>query len=316
MAQKCLGIHIGEQRILCVEVAGSSNSLAVERIGSIPLPAGAVVEGFIESPNIIASLLEPVLEKMDISTHIASVNIPMSLCQIKSFPFEPGYDLISENQLTWEIGKHIGQPIDQFTVDKFSSGQELVVVASRKSQVEIRERVLLLAGLTPHSIYPDPIAIFNTLAVARGPKPQAKTIVLDAQTPHSTITFFVQGDFHFGGFFFTHPGLFESGDETKRDEWVEDALSAIMLAIDSYRFVNPAFVADELLFTGCNVPESVQSKVAQELGINLAKPSEVFQRRIKIKPKRSDFKPGELFVPIGLATSIFDGGKSDKVGKG
>ncbi|MCD6532424.1 pilus assembly protein PilM [bacterium] len=301
MAKKVLGIHIGEHRIICVEAKVGGNVVA-EKIGIVPLPELAVVNGIIAKPKEVLEVMEGLITRMEISTNNAIINIPPNLSLIKCIPYEENYLQLAEDQIKWELSHHFNEPLDDYLVSAFSLSMTTVLVGVREESVQMRVSVAEKMGLSVLATDPDPVALFNLFATFEGAKPKKNYIITHIEVPFSSVVFFSKGDFWYGGHLFTPPELFGLG-EGKRSwrEFGEDLTTMLKLSVEAYRIFNPLFEPETIYFTGRKLPEDTAQSVSSQIGASIGDISDRLRKKNKLKPKKGTIEPQEGVIALGLA---------------
>lgn len=152
-----LGIDISSTAVKLIELSRSGNRYQVEAYAVEPLPANAVVEKNIVDLDGVGQVLSRVVAKTRVGTRSAAVAVAGSAVITKTVEMDAGLsedDL--ETQLKVEADQYIPYPLEEVAIDFEVQGPvprnpervEVLLAACRKENVEAREAVLELAGLT------------------------------------------------------------------------------------------------------------------------------------------------------------------------
>ncbi|WP_278421517.1 pilus assembly protein PilM [Stutzerimonas kunmingensis] len=156
-ANTLLGIDISSTSVKLLELSRSGSRYRVEAYAVEPLPANAVVEKNIAELEGVGQALQRVVTKAKTGCKSAVVAVSGSAVITKIIEMDAGLsDEELENQLKIEADQYIPYPLEEVAIDFEVQGPaprspgraEVLLAACRKENVEIREAVLALAGLT------------------------------------------------------------------------------------------------------------------------------------------------------------------------
>lgn len=156
-ANTLLGIDISSTSVKLLELSRSGSRYRVEAYAVEPLPANAVVEKNIAELEGVGQALQRVVAKAKTGCKSAVVAVSGSAVITKIIEMDAGLsDEELENQLKIEADQYIPYPLEEVAIDFEVQGPaprspgraEVLLAACRKENVEIREAVLALAGLT------------------------------------------------------------------------------------------------------------------------------------------------------------------------
>ncbi|GAB3474533.1 pilus assembly protein PilM [Azotobacter salinestris] len=156
-AGSLLGIDISSTTVKLIELSRSGNRYRVEAYAVEPLPANAVVEKNIADLDGVGQTLSKVLAKAKTGTKNAAVAVAGSVVITKTVEMDAGLsEEEMETQLKLEADQYIPYPLEEVAIDFEVQGVlprspgrvEVLLAACRKENVEAREAVLALAGLT------------------------------------------------------------------------------------------------------------------------------------------------------------------------
>ncbi|MGY2288832.1 type IV pilus biogenesis protein PilM [Pseudomonas sp. SDO528_S397] len=152
-----IGVDINDTCIRLVELAGGANACAVRAWATQPLPAQAVVDGNLLDLDAVAQALGQALSQLRTSLRNAAVAVAGPSVITRLVELETGLDDDEMmRRIHLEADQYIPYPLDDMALDfqirgisAHDAGRvEVLVVACLKEQVEAREAVLALAGLT------------------------------------------------------------------------------------------------------------------------------------------------------------------------
>ncbi len=156
-ANSLLGIDISSTAVKLIELSRSGGRYRVEAYAVEPLPANAVVEKNIVDLDGVGQALSRVVAKARTGTRAAAVAVAGSAVITKTIEMDAGLSEDElETQLKIEADQYIPYPLEEVAIDFEVQGPvarnperaEVLLAACRKENVETREAVLGLAGLT------------------------------------------------------------------------------------------------------------------------------------------------------------------------
>ncbi|RKZ28001.1 hypothetical protein DRQ26_02030 [bacterium] len=301
MAKHILGIHISDNRIICVECKLGSG-ISANKIAKIDLRQGVVVNGTIADPTFLAESIVEMLAKMEVLSAKTIVNIPVNLAEVKCIPTEKEYLSITPDQIEWEMRHHLNESPEEFSFSAFSLPGSTILTAVRKQVIDSYSQVLEKAGLLVEAIDPEQIALFNLVSVAVGSKPKDSLAVVDIEIPFSQVIYFERGNFGCGGKLFTPPELFGLGEGKKTwREFGEDISATISMTLDAQKQLNPTAVPEKIVFCGRKIKEDIAATIAGKVGLQLIQYNDLTKKRVKVKAHRHGLEPAELSIALGLA---------------
>jgi len=172
-AQPLVGIDISSSSVKLVELrAGSKTAMRLERYAIEPIERGAMVEGVIEKPEVIADALVRALRKASFSAREAALALPSRAVITKRITLTAGLSEEDyEFQVESEASQYIPFPIDEVNLDfqilgpsaQTADEVEVLLAASRKEKVEERVMVAEMAGLKPVIMDVEPYAVRATV---------------------------------------------------------------------------------------------------------------------------------------------------------
>lgn len=154
-----LGIDMSPSSVKVVELAaGQKTALRLQRYAIEPIAQGAIVDGNIEQPEVVAESLNRALRKLGTRARDAALALPSSAVITKRISLPAGLtEEDYEFQVESEASQYIPFAIEEVNLDfqilgPASSGEdevEVLLAASRKEKVEDRVAVAEMCGLKP-----------------------------------------------------------------------------------------------------------------------------------------------------------------------
>jgi type IV pilus assembly protein PilM len=167
-SQPILGVDISASNVKLVElVPGGKTGMRLERYAIEPIERGAIVDGNVEKPEVVADALIRAIRRAGSKTRHAAMALPSSAVIAKriSLPagmLEDDYELQVEN----EASHYIPFSIEEVNLDfqilgaspKSEENVEVLLAASRKEKVEDHVAIAEMAGLSPRVVDVEPYA--------------------------------------------------------------------------------------------------------------------------------------------------------------
>lgn len=182
-----VGIDIGTTGIKSVEVVRRPDKqVELLSYGAVPLPAGAVIEKTIKDPAVVATAIPQLLQQTGVATKNAVMAIADSTVVTKVLQFEQGCNARELEQLIMmEAERHIPHPIEEIYFDfqvlgesaHSSETMSVLLVASRKQQIDLRCALLADSGLTLSAIDLDSRALARACNFTLPPRDQVVAIL-------------------------------------------------------------------------------------------------------------------------------------------
>lgn len=164
-----VGVDLSTSSVKIVELgAGAKTAMKLERYAIEPLERGAIVDGTIEKPEVVADALARALRRAKSKAREIAMALPSSAVITKKITLPAGLrEEDYEFQVESEASQYIPFPIDEVNIDfqimgpSASSEDEVDVLlaASRKERVDDFVAVAELAGVRPVVIDVEPYAI-------------------------------------------------------------------------------------------------------------------------------------------------------------
>ncbi|MEW6424249.1 MAG: type IV pilus assembly protein PilM [Bacillota bacterium] len=170
-----LELDAGEARV--VELRGSARNPVLAAWGRIPLPPGAVEEGMVAQPEVVAAALVDLWTEAGIGTRevilgVANQNV---LVRFATFPKVPGNKVAQ--MIRYQAQEYLPIPIGSVVLDYAVIGEtagetgpllEVLLVAARREMLDTFLAVLAAARLKPRDIDVSSLALLRALPPAEG----------------------------------------------------------------------------------------------------------------------------------------------------
>lgn len=171
---RLLGIDISPSGVKLVELSRSGKRYQIEAMAIEPLPEGAVEDSNPSDVDQIASALQRAVKASGTKLSKAAVAVPTSSVITRTIPMPVGYgeDEI-EAAIEVEASQYIPFPLEEIYVDFSILGpsrasrdsQDVMIVASRRENVDLRQEVLQEAGLKAAVVDVEAYAIENMFSL-------------------------------------------------------------------------------------------------------------------------------------------------------
>ena len=169
-----LELDTGEARV--VELRGSARNPVLTAWGRIPLPPGAVEEGMVVQPDVVAAALNELWSRAGLGTRevilgVANQNV---LVRFATFPKVPGNKVAQ--MIRYQAQEYLPIPISSVVLDYAVIGEtpketgpllEVLLVAARREMLDTFLAVLAAARLKTRDIDVSSLALLQTLPAAQ-----------------------------------------------------------------------------------------------------------------------------------------------------
>ncbi|MFZ1640836.1 MAG: pilus assembly protein PilM [Candidatus Contendobacter sp.] len=166
-----LGIDIGPSAVKLVELSRSGSRFRVEGFAIEPLGEGMVEDRNPTDTDDMAEAIRRVCRKAGTRVRRAAVAVPTSSVITRTVPMPADFkERDIETNITVEAAQYIPYPVEEVYLDFEAKGrspasndiQDVMLVATRKENVDTREATLKNAGLTPAIVDVEAYALENT----------------------------------------------------------------------------------------------------------------------------------------------------------
>jgi type IV pilus assembly protein PilM len=152
-----LGLDISSTTVKMIELTKHGESYRVENYSVRPLPPGVVVEKNISDVDAVAQVVKATLQQARTKVRDVALAVPGSAVITKTIEMPAGLtDDAMELQISLEADQYIPYPLEEVSIDfdvlgpseKSPEQVNVLLAACRSENVETREAVMELAGLT------------------------------------------------------------------------------------------------------------------------------------------------------------------------
>ncbi len=205
-AQKLLGIDISTTAVKLLELSRSGDQYRIESYGVEPLPPNAVVEKNINDVEAVGDVVARLVARTRPGIKSAAVAVSGAAVITKTIEMDANLnDDEREMQLRVEADQHIPFPLDEVRMDFQVLGEvednpnrvEVLLVASRTENVELRTDALEIGGLKPTVVDIEAYAMERAFQLVINDLPNADEIetvaIFDVGATMSTLNVLHQG---------------------------------------------------------------------------------------------------------------------------
>src|SRR6056297_2960608 len=171
-----VGIDIGSSSVKLIQLSTTGSSYRVEAFAVEPVPEGAVSEGVIAVPELIADAIKKAMQRGGFKAKNCAMAVTGSavITKIINLPADLSEDDI-EGQIEVEAGQYIPFPREEVSLDFEVLGPsprnadllEILLAASKTEHVDTRLEVAELVGLTVSVVDLEAYAIANAFDLVR-----------------------------------------------------------------------------------------------------------------------------------------------------
>ncbi|MDZ7925418.1 MAG: pilus assembly protein PilM [Marinagarivorans sp.] len=200
-----LGLDISSTTIKMIELARHGDSYRVENYSVRPLPAGVVVEKNITDVDVVAQVIKATIQQARTKVRDVAVAVPGSAVITKTIEMPAGLsDDAMELQISLEADQYIPYPLEEVSIDfdilgaseKSPDHVNVLLAACRSENVEVRQAVLELAGLTAKVVDVEAYALersFELLTDQLGGVGGKVVAIVDIGSTMTTLSVLVSG---------------------------------------------------------------------------------------------------------------------------
>jgi type IV pilus assembly protein PilM len=152
-----LGLDISSTTVKMIELSRHGDGYRVENYSLRALPAGVVVEKNISDVDAVAQIVKTTIQQSRTKVRDVALAVPGSAVITKTIEMPAGLsDDAMELQISLEADQYIPYPLEEVSIDfdvigpseKSPEQVKVLLAACRSENVEMREAVMELAGLT------------------------------------------------------------------------------------------------------------------------------------------------------------------------
>ncbi|MHC1481579.1 pilus assembly protein PilM [Frateuria aurantia] len=342
-----LGVDISSSAVKVLQLAKDGNGFRVEHCAVEPLPPDAIVEKRIIDVDSVGDAVRKAVQRSGSKLKHAAAAVTDSEVIVRRLSMPVGLDEAEvEGQLQVEASQYIPYPLEEVSLDFQRLGprpdkpelQDIMLVASRTENVDMRVAVLELGGLTAKVMDVESLSLrnaFSAFIFASKPRPRAAVIaVIDIGATMTTLTVLKDDraiysrEQAFGGRWLTeeiarHYGLtFDEAGRAKRKGGLPEDYAEMLLDPFKSSMVQQASrllqmfyagsdvhqVDEVILVGGCAMIPGLAEQFREELNVPcaVADPTAVlgFGPRVSAANVRADGPA--LMLAVGLALRSFD----------
>lgn len=195
-----LGVDISSSAVKLVELSRGGKGFRVESYALEPLPQNAVVEKNISDVEAVSRAIQGALKRSRSKLREAAVAVPGSsaISRILTLPAASASEEDLESQVNLQAEQYVPYPLEEVRLDFQTLGPgssaddvEVLLVASRSENVDIRTEALEDAGLKPRVVDVEGFAVERAcepIIHDLGGAAEQVTAVMDMGATMSTLT--------------------------------------------------------------------------------------------------------------------------------
>ena len=195
-----VGLDIGSSSVKVCELEqigkGTNIRYRLQKLGQVPLPSDAIVDGDIMDSNAVAAAIRQVLAEQKIKAKEVAISLSGQQVMVKKVTFP----LMSQAELAesvrWEAESFFpaGQGLDSYALDYYlieeragEGNMDVVLVACRKDKLEAYVSCVAQAGCSPKVVDVDVFAVQNAYEINYEPSSNHTVALLDIGASTMTI---------------------------------------------------------------------------------------------------------------------------------
>lgn len=187
-----VGLDIGSSEVKVCQLQrlgkGTDQRFRLQKLGRVPLPADAIVDGDIMDSNAVASAIRQVLVDQKIKHKEVAIAVSGQQVMVKKVTFPLMSPAELAESVRWEAESFFpaGQGLDSYALDyalieerAADGNMDVVLVACRKDKLEAYVSCVAQAGCIPKVVDVDVFALQNAYEVnaAAGPRDEVVALV-------------------------------------------------------------------------------------------------------------------------------------------
>ena len=341
-----IGVDISSTAVKLLQLSRNGNRYRVDHYAVEPLPPNAVVEKNIVEAEAVGEAIRRAVTRSGTRAKHAAAAVAGSAVITKLIPMPADLDEFEmEAQVELEAVNYIPFPIDEVSLDFEVLGQmpnspdmvQVLLVASRSENVELRQSALELAGLTAKVMDVEAFAVENAFALMAGDLPVAAdgvVALVDVGATMTTLSVLRAGrsiysrEQVFGGRQLTEEvmrryglsyeeaglakrqgGLPESYEIEVLEPFKEAAVQQISRLLQFFYAGSEYNRVDHIVLAGgCAVLPGLPEMVAEQLGVQTSKANPLAQMTLgpKVNNQALSQDAPALMIATGLALRSFD----------
>ncbi|MDT8439188.1 MAG: type IV pilus assembly protein PilM [Wenzhouxiangellaceae bacterium] len=175
-APPTVGIDIGTSSVKLLQLAQAGSALRIEHLAVEPLPEGAFAEHNINDVEAVGAAIGNAVKRSGTRARHCAMAVSGSavITRLIHLPADLGEDEI-EGQIEIEAGQYVPYPRDEVSLDfellgpspRNADVNEVLLAASKTENIEARQAVAEMAGLTVRVVDVEALAIVNAFDLVR-----------------------------------------------------------------------------------------------------------------------------------------------------
>ena len=173
MAGRVVGLDIGTSGVRAAELTLGKGTATLERFGQVALPPGAVRDGEVVDPDVVAAAIKQLWVQAKFSTKKVVVGVANQKVVVRQvdLPWLPTAEL--KKALSFQVQDYIPMPVEQaildfhpleeFTNDSGARMLRVLLVAAARDMVDSALDAVAKAGLTPQMVDLTSFAVLRSL---------------------------------------------------------------------------------------------------------------------------------------------------------
>jgi len=174
LGRRFVGLDIGTTAVRAAELSVRRGTVALERFGEVTLPVGAVVDGEVHDPDVVAAAVKDLWRRARFGSRQVVMGVANQRVVVRLVDLPPMEADELRRSLRFQAQEHIPIPVEDAELDfdilgehEGGAGQRLMrvlLVAAHKDMIAAHLRAGVQAGLKPVSIDLIPFALVRSLA--------------------------------------------------------------------------------------------------------------------------------------------------------
>ena len=171
-----VGLHLGERTLSAVEVRAEGGRRVLRRVGRVSLPMELTLDALLSeaAQTTVAGLLRGLFETAGIDGRAVCVSVGGNFSVVKRVPLEVASEAERREQIIWEAGQYLVDPVSEYAVDYHAFGRAAFLVAVRKQTVHACTAVCERAGLGVKRLEVDPLCLFFSALASFEPEAEER----------------------------------------------------------------------------------------------------------------------------------------------
>ena len=165
-----VGLHLGERTLSAVEVRRGGGGPVLRRIGRVFFPVELTPDTLLkaEAQAHLVEALRELLGESGVDRGAVALSVGSNFSVIKRVPLEVASEEERREQIAWEAGQHLIDPVSDYSIDYHAFGRTAFLIAIRRQTVDACRSVCERAGLGLKCVEVDPLSLFYACRMASG----------------------------------------------------------------------------------------------------------------------------------------------------